>query len=89
MVKTELDLRGMRVEEAIDEMESYLKMVSETDAAQVSIIHGKGTGALQRAVADYLKNSPWKKKFRSGRYGEGDLGVTIITFKQNLRKDSK
>ncbi len=83
LVKTELDLRGMRVEEAIDEMESYLKMVSETDAAQVSIIHGKGTGALQRAVADYLKNSPWKKKFRSGRYGEGDLGVTIITFKQS------
>ena len=83
LVRTELDLRGMRVDEAIDEMESYLKMVSETDAAQVRIIHGKGTGALQKAVEAYLKNSPWKKKFRPGRYGEGDLGVTVITFKQS------
>lgn len=83
LVKTELDLRGMRYEEAIEELESYLKMVSETDAAQVRIVHGKGTGALQKAVESYLKNSPWKKKFRPGRYGEGDLGVTVITFKQS------
>ena len=82
LIKTELDLRGMRYEEAIDELEAYLKVISETDAVQVRIVHGKGTGALQRAVEGYLKNSPWKKKFRPGRYGEGDLGVTVITFKQ-------
>lgn len=83
LMKTELDLRGMRVDEALDELDSYLKMVSDTDAAQVFIIHGKGTGALQKAVESYLKNSRWKKKFRPGRYGEGDLGVTVITFKQS------
>lgn len=83
LIKTELDLRGMRYEEAIEELESYLKVVSETDAAQVRIVHGKGTGALQKAVESYLRNSPWKKKFRPGRYGEGDLGVTVITFKQS------
>ena len=82
LVKTELDLRGMRVEEALDELDSYLKMVSDTDAAQVFIIHGKGTGALQKAVENYLKSSRWKKKLRPGRYGEGDLGVTVVTFKQ-------
>ncbi len=87
LVKTELDLRGMRVEEALDELDSYLKMVSDTDAAQVFIIHGKGTGALQKAVENYLKNSRWKKKFRPGRYGEGDLGVTVVTFKQSEAKE--
>ena len=87
LVKTELDLRGMRVEEALDELDSYLKMVSDTDAAQVFIIHGKGTGALQKAVENYLKSSRWKKKFRPGRYGEGDLGVTVVTFKQSEAKE--
>ncbi len=87
LVKTELDLRGMRVEEALDELDSYLKMVSDTDAAQVFIIHGKGTGALQKAVENYLKNSRWKRKFRPGRYGEGDLGVTVVTFKQAEAKE--
>ena len=77
----------MRVEEALDELDSYLKMVSDTDAAQVFIIHGKGTGALQKAVENYLKNSRWKKKFRPGRYGEGDLGVTVVTFKQAEAKE--
>ncbi|MBQ3643275.1 MAG: Smr/MutS family protein, partial [Candidatus Riflebacteria bacterium] len=82
LVRTELDLRGMRVEEALDELDSYMKTVADTDAAQVFIIHGKGTGALQKAVENYFKNSRWKKKFRPGRYGEGDLGVTVVTFKQ-------
>ena len=36
--------------------------------------------SVQRAIADFLKNSPWKKKYRSGRYGEGDLGVTVVVF---------
>ena len=87
MLKSELDLRGMRVEEALDELETYLKVVSESDLGRVFIIHGKGTGALYKAVTAFLKNSPWKKKFRSGRYGEGDLGVTVVVFNPEADND--
>lgn len=87
LVRSDLDVRGMRVEEALDEVESYLKMASESDLGRVFIIHGKGTGALQNAIASFLKNSPWKKKFRPGRYGEGDLGVTVVVFKQEADKE--
>lgn len=80
LIRSEIDLRGKRVEEALDEVESYLKMADQSNLGRVYIIHGKGTGALQRAIADFLKNSPWKKKYRSGRYGEGDLGVTVVVF---------
>jgi DNA mismatch repair protein MutS2 len=77
----------MRVEEAQEEVETYLQIVSETDLGRVFIIHGKGTGALQKAIVNYLKSSPWKKKFRSGRYGEGDLGVTVVVFKAEADED--
>lgn len=87
LVKSEIDVRGMRVEEALDEVETYLKIVSETDMGKVFIIHGKGTGALQKAIVNYLKSSPWKKKYRSGRYGEGDLGVTVVVFKAEADND--
>lgn len=87
LVRSEVDVRGMRVEEALDEVETYLKVVSETDLGRVYIIHGKGSGALQKAITSYLKNSPWKKKFRSGRYGEGDLGVTVVVFNPEADTD--
>ena len=47
----------------------------------VRIVHGKGTGALRKAVADHLKTIPYVKGYHAGAYGEGDLGVTIVTFK--------
>ena len=87
LIKSEIDVRGMRVEEALDEVETYLKIVSESDLGRVYIIHGKGTGALQKAIVNYLKSSPWKKKFRSGRYGEGDLGVTVVVFRAEADVD--
>ena len=87
LVKSEIDVRGMRVEEALDEVETYLKIVSETDLGRVYIIHGKGTGALQKAITAYLKSSPWKNKFRPGRYGEGDLGVTVVVFRAEADTD--
>ncbi len=80
-IRSEIDVRGMRAEEAVDEVEAYLKQASGMDFDKVFIIHGKGTGALQKAITEYLKSSPWKKKFRYGRYGEGDLGVTVVLFK--------
>lgn len=87
LVKSEIDVRGMRVEEALDAVETYLKIVSETDMGRIFIIHGKGSGALHSAITAYLKSSPWKKKFRSGRYGEGDLGVTVVVFNPEADTD--
>ena len=87
LVRSEIDLRGMRVEEALDAIDTYLKVASESDLGRVFLIHGKGTGALHKAITDFLKNSPWKKKFRAGRYGEGDLGVTVVVFKAEADKE--
>ncbi|HNV71899.1 MAG TPA: Smr/MutS family protein, partial [Candidatus Ozemobacteraceae bacterium] len=79
-VAEELDLRGMRVEEALHRTEEYLKNAEAMKLPKVHLIHGKGTGALQRSIHEFLKRSPWKNKFRFGRYGEGDLGVTVVVF---------
>ncbi len=79
-VPEELDLRGMRVEEALHRSEEYLKNAEAMKLPKVHLIHGKGTGALQRAIHEFLKRSPWKARFRFGRYGEGDLGVTVVVF---------
>lgn len=87
LVRSDLDVRGMRVDEALDEVDSYLKVASESDLGRVFIIHGKGTGALHNAITAFLKSSPWKKKFRAGRYGEGDLGVTVVVFDAEADSD--
>ena len=79
-IPAEVDLRGMRVEEALEKAENYLKLASASHHGKVILIHGKGTGALQKAIHEFLKKSKWKSKFRSGRYGEGDLGVTVVIF---------
>ncbi|MBF0548050.1 MAG: Smr/MutS family protein [Candidatus Riflebacteria bacterium] len=79
-VSDRLDLRGHRVDESLQEIESYLKLASAQKLGKVFIVHGKGTGALQRAVHDYLKTTKWRQSFRFGRYGEGDLGVTVVVF---------
>jgi len=79
-VRDELDLRGMRVEEAIEAVGTYLPQAETGGFGKVRLIHGKGTGALWRAVTEYLKQSRWRNQFRLGRYGEGDLGVTVVVF---------
>ncbi|MFZ5953408.1 MAG: endonuclease MutS2 [Candidatus Rifleibacteriota bacterium] len=81
-VNSSVDLRGMRVEEALEAVESYLKTVCDSGLPKVYLIHGKGTGALQKAVLEYLRASPYRKKFRPGKYGEGDLGVTVVVFNE-------
>lgn len=82
LIQSQVDLRGMRVEEALDAVDSFLKMVADSDLPKVYLIHGKGTGALQKAVLEYLRSSPYRKMFRPGKYGEGDLGVTVVVFNQ-------
>jgi DNA mismatch repair protein MutS2 len=73
-----LDLRGYRVEEALDELEAYLDKASLVNLTPVSIIHGHGTGALKTAVRDFLSTSPYVAKFRSGENKEGGDGVSVV-----------
>ncbi|HET7616734.1 MAG TPA: Smr/MutS family protein, partial [Bacillales bacterium] len=80
-VKTELDLRGKRYEEAMTDVEKYLDDALLAGYHQVSIIHGKGTGALRKGVANLLKNHSHVKSSRMGTMGEGGTGVTVVQLK--------
>lgn len=80
-VKLELDLRGERYEDAIARTEKYLDDALLSNYHQVSIIHGKGTGALRQGVQSYLKRHARVKSFRFGEAGEGGHGVTVVELK--------
>lgn len=73
-----LDLRGFRVEEALDEIEAYLDKASLANLTPVYIIHGHGTGALKQVIREYLMNSPYVAKFRPGEAAEGGDGVSVV-----------
>ena len=73
-----LDLRGYRVEEALDELEQYLDKASLANLSPVYIIHGHGTGALKSAVKDFVSTSPYVSKYRTGEDAEGGDGVCVI-----------
>ena len=73
-----LDLRGYRVEEALDELEAYLDKASLANLTPVYIIHGHGTGALKSVLRDYISTSPYVCKYRVGEQAEGGDGVTVI-----------
>ena len=75
---SELDLRGMMTDEAIPVLERYLDNAIMGRLEKVTIIHGKGTGALRAAVQQSLKTNKSVKSYRLGRYGEGETGVTIV-----------
>lgn len=79
-IKTYLDLRGMKVEEAVDELNKYLDSALLSNLNQTTIIHGKGTGAIKKAVHEQLKNRNGIKSFRSGKAEEGGEGVTVVEF---------
>ncbi|KMN44834.1 endonuclease MutS2 [Bacillus paramycoides] len=80
-VSLELDLRGERFENAMVRVEKYLDDAQLASYPRVSIIHGKGTGALRQGVQDYLKKHRGVKSFRYGDMGEGGLGVTVVELK--------
>ena len=80
-VKLELDLRGERYEDAIQRTEKYIDDALLSNYHQVSIIHGKGTGALRQGVQQYLKRHSRVKNFRFGEAGEGGHGVTVVELK--------
>lgn len=80
-VKLELDLRGERYEDALLKVEKYIDDALLANYPRVSIIHGKGTGALRQGVQEYLRNHRSVKKIRFGEAGEGGSGVTVVEFK--------
>lgn len=73
-----LDLRGFRVEEALDSLELFLDKASLVNLTPVYVIHGHGTGALKSSVRDFLASSPYVAKFRQGETSEGGDGVSVI-----------
>ncbi|MFJ8255835.1 endonuclease MutS2 [Peribacillus asahii] len=80
-VSLELDLRGERYENALSRVEKYIDDALLASYPRVSIIHGKGTGALRQGVQEYLKSHRSVKRIRFGEAGEGGSGVTIVEFK--------
>jgi DNA mismatch repair protein MutS2 len=80
-IKTDLNLIGMRVDEALPELDKYLDDAYLSHLPHVTIIHGRGTGALKDAVHAHLKKTKYVKSYRLGSFGEGDQGVTIVEFK--------
>ena len=81
-VSTEIILFVMSVEEALAHLDKYLDDAYLAHLPSVRIVHGKGTGALRKAVQGLLKRNKYVKSYRLGEFGEGDAGVTIATFKQ-------
>ncbi len=80
-VSTSINLIGKTVDEAIPEMEKYLDDAYLAHLSQVTVIHGRGTGALRNAVHQRLRKMKNVKSFRLGTFGEGETGVTIVEFK--------
>ena len=80
-ISNTLDLRGERVEEALDNLETYLDKASLANLSPVYIIHGHGTGALKSAVRDFVASSPYVAKYRVGESAEGGDGVCVIDIK--------
>ncbi len=78
---TSLDLRGMYVEDCLIELDRFIDSSLRTGLSEFTIVHGKGTGALRRAVREYLNTSPFVKSHRLGVFGEGEDGVTIVSLK--------
>ncbi|MEI8128964.1 MAG: endonuclease MutS2 [bacterium] len=76
-----LDLRGNRVEEALDSLEFFLDKASLANLTPVYIIHGHGTGALKNAIQDFLSTSPYVAKYRFGEAAEGGDGVSVVDIK--------
>ncbi|WP_029323550.1 endonuclease MutS2 [Butyrivibrio sp. AE3004] len=79
-IKTELNLIGLNSADAIAELDKYLDNAYVSHLPSVRIVHGKGSGILRKAVHDHLKAAPYVKSFKLGEFGEGDSGVTIVTF---------
>ena len=80
-IRTEIDLRGMLVEEGTYALDKYLDDAILGGVGLIYVIHGKGTGAMRAGIQDFLRGHPHVRSFRIGEYGEGDSGVTVVELK--------
>ncbi|MNN16507.1 Endonuclease MutS2 [compost metagenome] len=80
-VRSELDLRGANLEEALIEVDRFIDEAYLSNLGQIYIIHGKGTGILRTGISDYLRKHKHIKSYRLGNYGEGGTGVTVAELK--------
>ena len=81
VIRQELDVRGMALDEALPEVQKFLDDAMLSSLGEVSIIHGNGMGILRAGIQDCLRRHPCVSSFRLGRYGEGETGVTIVSLK--------
>ncbi|MCR5670451.1 MAG: endonuclease MutS2 [Butyrivibrio sp.] len=79
-IRTEINLIGKNSDDAIAELDKYLDDAYMSHLGSVRVVHGKGAGILRQAVQSHLKSVPYVKSFKQGEFGEGDAGVTIVTF---------
>ena len=80
-VKPEINIIGLNVDEATFVVDKFLDDCALAKLETVRIVHGKGTGKLRDGVHKFLKSNPHVKSFRMGTYGEGEMGVTVVTLK--------
>lgn len=80
-IRPEINVLGKTVDEAVAILDKYLDDAYLSHLPQVTIIHGKGTGALRTGIQNYLKKLKYVKSYRAGSFGEGEMGVTIVEFK--------
>ncbi|MNH95495.1 Endonuclease MutS2 [compost metagenome] len=80
-IRTELDMRGMNLEEAMMEADRFLDESFLSNMGQVYLIHGKGTGVLRTGLQEYVRRHKHVKSYRMGNYNEGGAGVTIVELK--------
>jgi DNA mismatch repair protein MutS2 len=80
-IRSELDLRGSNLEDSLIEVDRFLDESFLANLGQVYIIHGKGTGVLRSGIQDYMRKHRNVKSYRSGNYGEGGNGVTVVELK--------
>ena len=77
----ETDVRGMTLDEAILVVDKFIDDAYLTGLHEVTVIHGKGTGVLRTGISEFLRRHPTVKSYRAGRFGEGEMGVTVVTLK--------
>ena len=80
-VDTELNIIGLNIEESLPLVDKFLDNAALAHLETVRIVHGKGSGALGKGIQEYLKSHPHSKEFRYGVFGEGEMGVTIVTIR--------
>ena len=80
-IKPEINILGCTVDEGIAKLEKYLDDAMMAGLESVRIVHGKGTGALRKGIHDYLRRQSYIKSYKLAELGEGDSGVTVVTFR--------